>query len=600
MKSKSSLSLLRMIVCVLILLLIPSLLGAFENGSRMIGLGSWLYDAIDTLYHESGRVIPFTTRPYTVDEFDLYIGALQHEGLSEAGQKLFDRVKSALYPKQIEGSNEQSAFDFNILLSPELYLNTNKEMVREEGSQHYIDGYEYGYEQRLPILSIPIRFWGGPNLYVEIDFDIKEQPGLGVYPSGTFPSSGDPYVNWNNIPMGLDHILHHFPDTYYLNFGDLHWNLYVGSGEYSVGTGKTGNLVLSQDADAIPGIRLSWYNKNFRYNFTYLSLNPAVGNSGAYQVSSVGSGMALDLPALTAKYNNAAAYGTDYLDYMDPGLYPYKGYLTHTMEFRTLYDLLYIGVTESAVYGRAVPELFTFMPLAFWHNGNNGQQTNSFLALDVQISLLNLAQFYFSGVMDQFTLGHENNTLDPEANGMIVGATGRWPVGEGYVTATAEYVYTSDWLYTHRYWMQTPTVAQRNTALTRGGYTVRMLGYHMGNDYRQIHIDAGYSVPGVFDASLGWNIGWKGPYDVFMRLPVQIGETVINLAEGLSDVPEAVINQIALTGHYRMNDTLSVGAYLYWTFTNNYRNQLGVTNENLECTVSVQIDPIALSKAMKR
>ena len=87
---------------------------------------------------------------------------------------------------------------------------------------------------------------------------------------------------------------------------------------------------------------------------------------------------------------------------------------------------------------------------------------------------------------------------------------------------------------------------------------------------------------------------------MFMRLPVQIGETVINLAEGLSDVPEAVINQIALTGHYRMNDTLSVGAYLYWTFTNNYRNQQGVTNENLECTLSVQIDPIAASKAMKR
>ncbi len=328
------------IVC--IILVVASVLGAapLTNGSEMIPVSSWLYDGLDTLFYEQAKVIPFSTRPYTVDEFWYHLGQVDVARLTEAGKGLYDRVVAAL--PQTSEEKFTSRFDATAIISPEFYLNSNRELIRDAGSQHYLYGYERGYEERLPLLSVPIKFWAGNYLYSEIDIDIKQHPGMGMYPSGDFPKTGDAYINWSNIPFKMTHMLQHFPDNYYMSFGDTHWNFYLGSSEYSVGLGATGTFVLSEDADKIPAARFSWYNDWFRYNFIYLSLNPAVGNSGAYQHSGVGSGMAMDLPALTARYriDNPNAYGTsdNYQDYMDPGLYPYKGYLVHSMEFRFLWD----------------------------------------------------------------------------------------------------------------------------------------------------------------------------------------------------------------------------------------------------------------------
>lgn len=568
------------------------------NGSEFIPMGSWMYEALDTLFYEQGRVLPFSTRPYAVDEFKYHFSQLNEEKLSVAGKDTFDRLKAAL-PEVKEGKFG-AKFGTTAIISPEFYLNSNKELIRDGGSQHYLYDYERGYVERLPILSVPISFWAGNYLYTEIDIDIKEQPGMGVYPKGEFPEEGEPYVNWSNVPIDMNHMLQHFPDSYYMSFGDTHWNIFLGSAKYSIGVGQTGTLILSEDANKIPGLRFSWYNDWFRYNFTYLSLNPAVGNSGAYNVGAVDRGMALDLPALTARYRTSGTnpYGDDYKDYMDEGLYPYKGYLTHTMEFRLFKDILYIGVTEAAVYGRAVPELFMAMPLAFWHNGNNGAQTNSLLSLDLQVAAGKWAQVYASGVLDQFAMAHEDDSEDPTAWGFLAGVLGRWNLGKGYLTGGFEYVQTNQWLYTHAYWMETPTVAQRNTALTRGGYDIRLLGYNKGNDFSQFHVEAGYVRPGNWDVTLSYNYGLKGPFDVFARKPVSgtLGESVDWTYPEVAAMPVAVQNQVALVGHYYWGEGLAVGGYLYFTKINNYKNIANNTMQNVEFTLSVSIDPFKVFK----
>lgn len=593
---KTPRSLCTVLLCMLACSLLLSPLAASEpNGARHIPLDSWLYEGLDTLYHESAKVIPFTARPYAVDEYRYHLGGIDREGLSSSGKDLFARIETELIPRMVY-SEESAAFSFTAILSPEIYLNTDKTLIWDDAYQHYLNEYAYGYVDRLPLLSIPIRFWAGDSFFSEISIDIKEQPGVGLYPTATFPapSTNDPYVNWNNVPMGFDHIYHHFPDSYYMSFGKQHWNLYLGSSEYSIGTGRTGNLILSKDVDKIPGLRMSWYNKKFRYNFTYLSLNPGLGNSGAY-VNESDVRMSLHLPSLTTGYN-PKIYSVDlatdgnYDGYMDTGLYPYKGYLTHTMEFRLLSERLYIGVTEAAVYARAVPELFTFMPLAFWHNGNNGAQTNSLLALDVQVAIGPWAQLYASGVMDQFTMTHESNTTEPPANGFIVGALSRYPLQDGYMTGGAEYVYTSDWLYTHTYWLETLTVTQRNTAITRGGYNVRMLGYSQGNDYQQLHVDLGYAVPGKYGLSASYNYGIKGPYDVFMRSPQNKDGTVLDPTGDRKNWPDAIHHQVGLSGQYQYHKAVGVGLHAYYSHVSNYKHSPGDTMQNLEVSFSVSID----------
>lgn len=490
-----------------------------------------------------------------------------------------------------------SAFSMTAVLSPEIYLNTDKTLIWDNASQHYLNEYEYGFSERKPILSLPIRFWASSFFFSEISLDIKEQPGLGLYPTARFtqPGAGEPYLNWNNLPMGFDHIFHHFPDSYYMSLGKEHWNIYLGSSEHSIGTGRTGNLIMSKDAGKIPAVRMAWYNRKFRYSFLYLSLNPGLGNSGSYVHEDGNVSMSLDLKSLTAGYNpiiydNALSSAGEYDGYMDTGLYPYKGYLVHTMEFRLLKERLYIGVTEAAVYARAVPELFTFMPLAFWHNGNNGEQTNSLLSLDIQIALGRWAQLYASGVMDQFTMSHETDSTEPAANGLIVGVLGRYPVGKGYLTVGGEYVYTSDWLYTHRYWLETPTVTQRNTAITRGGYNIRMLGYSKGNDYTQIHGELGYSELGRYSLSLSFNYGIKGPYDVFLRLPQEKSGTVLDPTGDRKTWPAAIHHQIGFAGALRIGKAIDLGLHAYYSHVSNYKNQSGTVMDNLEVTISASID----------
>lgn len=575
-------------------------LSAVPNGAHFISLDSWLYEALDSLYLESAKVVPFTARPYTVDEYQYYLKHIESSELSESGRHTLKSIQKELVVSALY-NEEYSAFSYSAIISPELYANTNKKLIWDNAYQHYLNKYAYGYTERSPILSLPIQFWGGDAFFAEVDIDIKEQPGVGLYPTSSFnqPATNAPYVNWGNIPLGFDHIYHHFPDSYYLSYSKPHWSFYLGSGEYSIGTGRTGNLILSKDADKIPAVRMSWYNKMFRYNFSYLSLNPGLSNSGTFIDEDGNVRMALDLENLTNGYNpniySTNLTGTDFNDYMDTGLYPYKGYLTHSMEFRFLNEKVYAAVTEAAVYARAVPELFTFMPLAFWHNTNNGEQTNSLLALDVQAAIGKYGYLYASGVLDQFTMSHESDSLDPPAYGFIVGALSRTPAGKGYITGGVEYVNTSDWLYTHKYWLQTPTVTQRNTAITRGGYTVRMLGYSEGNDYSQLHLELGYTEFGHYNLTASYNYGVKGPYDVFMRLPQKDGAGNIVRPEGdRKNWPDAIHHQVGIKGEYQLQDAFTFGMHLYYTHVTNYKHEAGNTMQNLEMSVGVRLDVGAL------
>ena len=73
---------------IVMFLLAVAPLGAVPNGAKLVPIDSWLYEGLDTLYHETGKVIPFTTRPYSTDEYRYYLNAVETEHLSEAGNLL--------------------------------------------------------------------------------------------------------------------------------------------------------------------------------------------------------------------------------------------------------------------------------------------------------------------------------------------------------------------------------------------------------------------------------------------------------------------------------------------------------------------------------
>jgi len=152
-------------------------LSAVPNGAHFISLDSWLYEALDSLYLESAKVVPFTARPYTVDEYQYYLKHIESSELSESGRHTLKSIQKELVVSALY-NEEYSAFSYSAIISPELYANTNKKLIWDNAYQHYLNKYAYGYTERSPILSLPIQFWGGDAFFAEVDIDIKEQPGV--------------------------------------------------------------------------------------------------------------------------------------------------------------------------------------------------------------------------------------------------------------------------------------------------------------------------------------------------------------------------------------------------------------------------------------
>lgn len=113
----------RILLCVVFM--VASLLTAapLTNGSEMIPVDSWLYEGLDMLFYEQAKVIPFSTRPYTADEFWYHLGHIDTTRLSSAGKGIYQRLLNAL-PETNE-EKFKSRFDSTAIISPELYANSH-------------------------------------------------------------------------------------------------------------------------------------------------------------------------------------------------------------------------------------------------------------------------------------------------------------------------------------------------------------------------------------------------------------------------------------------------------------------------------------------
>lgn len=54
------------------------------NNAQIIPLNSNLYNALDTLFYENGKTIPFANRPYTSDEYLMYLQSIENDSTSKS------------------------------------------------------------------------------------------------------------------------------------------------------------------------------------------------------------------------------------------------------------------------------------------------------------------------------------------------------------------------------------------------------------------------------------------------------------------------------------------------------------------------------------
>ena len=137
---------------IFLFLLVSSFFPAYSqvlNDSQILKPGNWIYDAMQDLSTESRKTIFLDTQPISVGELKFYLSKIDYNLLSESGKSLYSKVQKFLYTSNsIRFPNDSATkFALNAIVTPELYLKTNKKISSTMG-RFFVD-----YPFTLPIMA---------------------------------------------------------------------------------------------------------------------------------------------------------------------------------------------------------------------------------------------------------------------------------------------------------------------------------------------------------------------------------------------------------------------------------------------------------------
>ena len=139
----------------LMVFILLSNIGFSENNQMIIPIDSDIYTALKTLYLEQGLSIPSTSAPYSIDEIIWTLGRIDYNSLSQNGKNTYDYISEELKNDPLYKNEDRISFNTRLNVNLESYIHTNKDFTQ----------WQYGYEERLPILNSDIELWLFENTY---------------------------------------------------------------------------------------------------------------------------------------------------------------------------------------------------------------------------------------------------------------------------------------------------------------------------------------------------------------------------------------------------------------------------------------------------
>lgn len=469
------------------------------NGQKIYRNGSPEYEAIRTLYIESGLGLPFSSGPFSEAELRLALERVDPDELSDPGYELYRWVLDR-FTKDPDYSEEQGrfAFDASAEVNLETYLHTDQENPF----------WEYRWEDRKPFLNSPLEAWVTDHAYgvMELDFR-KNLPDFSIYP--TYDSSNqildpaspddpyfdtveeDPFTNVFYDPVTLSV---QFPHRAYISVGGDRWNMQFGRDAIDWGNGRTGNLYISGFSAPHDHLRLATFWRNFKFSALWVSLDPHIVNSEREFTTYTGY-VDEDGNAYPADSDSDGEPDSVYEADVEQ-----KSLIAHRFEVR-LWNRLTLAATEGIIFGRENVELRHFNPLYLYHNlyTNTRDVGNTHMSYEFDIALARGFSLYAAISPDQWSspLEPETNIAD-EPNGIIylAGLDYRRPIASGMLSGTLEGVYSTKWMYIHNHPLTSITVRryiQAEHGVGRSGiYYDRPLGHYGGNDFALLWFDINF------------------------------------------------------------------------------------------------------------
>ena len=507
------------------------------NNKTIIPISSDLYILIENLYHETGRVPPNDSKPWTADEMAAIVDEIDPSGLSEAGRRAFTYLTGQLSKKDAAFSEDSFSFDS----SPSLTIETFMHIPVKDTTDAKPESYEWihGYEERRPFLHIPLEFWYGDTLYMISELTAKEE-----YNSITSPGTPDVAHNYFNILFDDPNIRLdlYFPFRAVLATGGDWWNFLFGRDKLCWGGGVTGNLMLSDYSDFYDFAGLTLFSPSFKMTNIYIVSDPFLPD------------------------------GTDV---------GFSGFIGHRLEMRFLEKIKFV-INESVTFANLPPELPNDLNyLMVFHNWMSPERFNSLLSVELEYTPWRYFSVYGHLAMDEFATTYEEERGGgggPPIYGFLAGIKGSYPAGPGYINGVFEWVQTSPWLYNRRaapyfynvrkYWSLTTDATE---------YATKPFGYEYGADSAVYFLSGSYSVPGSFSGNIDLTRIVQGEK--------QVGSTW-DPAPG--DKPPTGIPEkkwiIGFDGSWQLCRFINVGAGLNLSFTTNPQHVDGEKRTDFEVT----------------
>ena len=550
-----------------------------DNLQKIIPTSSDLITGIRFLYMEQGLRAPSNSGPWSVDELQRMLDQVETSELSSAGAATYAYVQSVLSEETAsQESSERVRFGLDSTL--EVYTHTDTDPA---GFFTDEEDWIYDYEEREPFLNVSLETWLTDQFYGVFEFPLK----MNLFRETKVTSSIYNESLATNIPAvppnEVFDLNFNFPERAYVSAGGDHWNVQLGRDLIDWGSGKTGNMLISDHLANHDFLRFSTFHDSFKYSYLAAFFPHPIdyGYAPLYD-GTAGS------PGQTDPVN---------------GL---RMMIAHRLEFGVL-PTLRLAVTEAMMYMSETGQLDlrALNPAMLYHNMYIRSNSNSMLTLDLDFTPIPNLTLYGQFAVDEFALPGEpivGNGALPQAFGYLGGIEGILPLDNGYLHGSFEAAKTDPYLYLRdegddynqsigEYGINYVVAIRHFTPDGNVSVSEEFLGYEYGCDAIVLQGTTGYKsfgkwevegrifymLHGTHDKNTLWKQGTSTDPDdpTMVQTPTETPAAPGN-QDPAADLRDAVEKTLLLEvkGRYRIVDTLAVYGQLDWIHVTNPDNFL--------------------------
>ena len=509
-----------------------------RNYQRIIPLTSPVYRELDRLYLLAGKARPSLSRPWSADEAKKIMEELPENFLDSVPDSVIIIKREIGFGNENTGP-QKMAFKVSPEINIEGHVKTNNN--RKE--------WEHGYEERPPLINIPLELWLFPNWYMNVEFAQKQDHAI--------VNKTNNYVNLSLSPREYDWST---PFRAFMSVGGERWNVQAGRDKISWGAGVTGNMMVSDYSDFYNLVRLTTYWNRFKFTAVYMGFEPWLTDQ------EIEYGIA----------NNGL--GGPYTDFEEL----FKAHLGKRIEIRIL-DNLSFAITETSMFGNKHINITELNPIMYYHNLFTPEYSNVMMGFDVDYTPFSGLNIYLQYAIDEFSDADPGGEGKPRAMGYLGGFTYIRQAFDGFMTFNLEAALTDPYLYNR--WHPNTRFTNRRR-IERYDWVNKPIGYRHGPDAVIINGAVQYEKPGRYMAGISVrysllgemndSLDYAGSYDIRNGINRRLSGTVER-------------NRVTRChGTIQITDRISVASDIYYVRIDNYQNLRSNTINDLEVATSVR------------